>query len=78
MLLTSEGLRESCAEKGAILWLPLLRRGQVLRERGRALLQSTRATEAAKWHITRFLLLNIFETGLCSTKVGDPVAQLEG
>lgn len=28
--------------------------------RGRALLQSKRATVAAKWHITHFLLLNIF------------------
>lgn len=29
MLLTSEGSQESYAEKGAILWLPLLRCGQV-------------------------------------------------
>lgn len=36
--------------------------------RGRTLLQSKRATVAAKWHITRFLLLKIFRDWILQHK----------
>lgn len=36
--------------------------------RGRALLQSKRATVAAKWHITHFLLLNSFRDWILQHK----------
>lgn len=46
--------------------------------RGRALLQSKRATVAAKWHITHFLLLNIFRDWILQHKgQRDPIVQLE-